>query len=251
MEKALQPKDRTNPVSIKDRLESEDTTTKRDNKPQAMDDKTASCSEEHTSDADTDKSIDEDSIDIYVRTKKKVLRKRKRPQKRSSISNSATTTTTTTTTTTMMNVSSDENMKESLTKKFCNKEPLMPFVDNSTLTQACEPDKNAESLDKKIVIDTLDRVKQEANAMDQPVGADQQVPATAAALLAQRAEKSAGASGSGSSKYATRMARHEVGGQSGESSHDEDDSDIVGVAGGEGASTVTSELGMLRLFALC
>lgn len=250
MEEALlEPKDPTN--SKKDCLETQDGASKHASKPQDMDDKhDGSCSEEHTSDADTDdKPFDENSIDLYERRKKrKVLRKRKRPQKRSSNSNS-----TTTTTTTMTSAASDVASKDTTTSKACANESLELFAaDNSTLTQASEADKcaEAESTDQKVVVDTLDRVKQEANAMDQPAvgaAADQQVPS---ALLAKRAEKSASASGSGTSKYVAAMARHEVNVQSGESSHDEDDSDIVGVAGGEGASTVTSELGMFSFFCL-
>jgi hypothetical protein len=247
MEEVMSPKERAKLSSGKDQLEAEETvggSCKREGK-QAMDEKAiGSCSEERTTDADTDKSNAEDTIVIFVRKKKKVLRKRKRPQKRSSSGNRTTITTTATTST-----AEDETSKDGVqANESQSSENLAIFPDSGGGGGggglSSEPDKSGPDFAEKSVLDTLDRVKQEAIAMDQPVGADQQVPTAGGALLAQRVDKSSSAGTSGSSKYAAAMARHEVAVHSADSSHDEDDSDIVGVvASGEGASTVTSELG--------
>lgn len=194
---------------------------------QAMAEKIASCSEDHSSDADSDKSNAEDTIVIIMRNKKKVLRKRKRPRKRSGSGGTSMAT---------MSESDDAN-KDELLKKSRNSDNLGSFSGGS------EVDRNTD-LSDKVVVDTLDRVKQEAIAMNQPVSVDQQVPSTTSALLAQRGDKDVGATASSRKYSLAGSAVVRTAAESGDSSHDEDDSDIVGaVAGGENASTVTSELG--------
>ena len=323
--KATQSKKRINPtMSMKD----VDAMYERMVDNEQMDEKVAS-SEEHTSEADTDKSNVEDTVVAHVRKKKKLLRKRKRPLKRSANGNVTITTTSTT---------GDGVSKESSPTKSRSSENATPSGDNNKVNKIAESEEKETS-------DTLDRVKQEAVTMNQPVIADQQVP-SAAALLIQRAEKvntipgppsnfdlsdkgsgilgqptnldlpdkNLAVRGMSSSNYEISDKNSIVRGlppsnydisekspvgrslqssnydfsdksanvrgaahnfelpekcsavrkppqmnfekdaslprppsnfeHSGESSHDEDDSDIVGVvAGGEGASTVTSELG--------
>lgn len=219
MEEILQSKERleskTLPNSVRKRKEQ-----------QIMDEKIASCSEDHSSDADSDKSNAEDTIVIVMRNKKKILRKRKRPQ-RTGIGVASLVT--------AMSESDDAIKDESLKKSRCGDMEL--FSENS------EVEKNMDE-PEKVVVDTLDRVKQEAIAMDQPVGVDQQVPSTTSALLAQRTNKDVSAAGSSRKYSLAAQGIIRTTAESGESSHDEDDSDIVGaVTGGENASTVTSELG--------
>lgn len=222
MEGILQTKDRlvtkSLPSSVRKRKEE-----------RMMDDKNASCSDDHSTDGDSDKSNGEDTIVIIMRNKKKVLRKRKRPQKRSGNVGTSIAT---------MSESDDTNKDDSL-KKSRSGDNLESFSGSS------EVDKNMDE-SEKVVVDTLDRVKQEAIAMDQPV--DQQVPTTVSALLAQKADKDVGAAGIGRKYSLSTPGIVRTAAESGESSRDEDDSDIVGaVAGGENASTVTSELGKKTL----
>ncbi|KAJ8674345.1 hypothetical protein QAD02_005607 [Eretmocerus hayati] len=222
--KGMMPKTRTIEF-VKSRLEVEEAAGKSDPKIASIEDKDGSCSDDHSSDGESDKSNPEDAIVLHVRKKKKLLRKRKRPQKRPVNENMVTTTTTTTSATGDESATKDDSLNKSRSS-----ENLVSLSDNNSTmtTQSSEVDKGNDS-SEKIVVDALDRVKQEAIAMDQ---SDQQVPTTTSgALLSQRVDKESLIVRSGG-KFAATIAMHESTGQSGESSHDEDDSDIVGVVSG-------------------
>lgn len=179
-------------TTAKNRGETNETTSILDNlKPvtiAALNEMDKDTSDEHTSDADSDKSIGEEDLIVrrQMRKKKLLLRKRKISQK-----------------------------------------------DMSKIRQSY-PANEEKSMSSSSCVDALDRAKQEANA------ADQQVPSTSGP--------------SGSNKFSGALSRNVAAVstaaiQSGDSSHDEDDSDIAGdvnIIRVEGASTVTSDLGKLN-----
>ncbi|XP_014601370.1 PREDICTED: ubiquitin carboxyl-terminal hydrolase 34 isoform X2 [Polistes canadensis] len=162
--------------------------------------------------ADTEKSNTEEPI-IHEKKKRKVLRKRKKPQKRPI----------TTIEKTLEDIVGQEGSiksKESLTSKSRTEDVLDGSIESGTLT----------SLDESKVVDTLDRVKQQAMALDPT---DQQVPTTASLL--RRASKN---------KYML-LVGHNVdrAPDSADTSHDEDDSNVAGVlAAADGPGAVISEL---------
>lgn len=210
-------------LKSKSRLESENITNNASCKREHVsDEKTGSCSdEEHTTDAETDKSNADETIVIHVRKKKKVvLRRNIRSQQRRSRGNRTTYCSTTTAT-------GEGSNKESSGSG--NNESLVNYSDNSTVTQLDDTEINNESVTDKVIVDTLDRVKQEAIVMDQTVGVE--VPASETLINQQRSEKVVDSLNE-STKFAVTLPRHDVGMNSAESSHDEDDSDIVGVVTG-------------------
>lgn len=162
--------------------------------------------------ADTEKSNTEEAV-IHEKKKRKVLRKRKKPQKRSI-------TTIEKTLEDIVGQESNIKSKELLNSKSRTEDVLDGSLESGTLT----------SLDESKVVDTLDRVKQQAMALDPT---DQQVPTTASLL--RRASKN---------KYMS-LVGHNVdrAPDSADTSHDEDDSDVAGVlAAADGPGAVISEL---------
>lgn len=162
--------------------------------------------------ADTEKSNTEEPV-IHEKKKRKVLRKRKKPQKRSI-------TTIEKTLEDIVGQESNIKSKELLNSKSRTEDVLDGSLESGTLT----------SLDESKVVDTLDRVKQQAMALDPT---DQQVPTTASLL--RRASKN---------KYMS-LVGHNVdrAPDSADTSHDEDDSDVAGVlAAADGPGAVISEL---------
>ncbi|KAK2584981.1 hypothetical protein KPH14_008512 [Odynerus spinipes] len=162
--------------------------------------------------ADTEKSNTEETI-LHEKKKRKVLRKRKKPQKRSITAIEKT----------LEDIVGQEGSiksKELLTSRSRTEDVLEGSLESGTLT----------SLDESKVVDTLDRVKQQAMALDPT---DQHVPPTASLL--RRANKS---------KYMS-LVGHNVdrAPDSADTSHDEDDSDVAGVlAAADGPGAVISEL---------
>ncbi|KAK1132977.1 hypothetical protein K0M31_014343 [Melipona bicolor] len=163
--------------------------------------------------ADTEKSNTEETIAIEKR-KRKVLRKRKKPQKRSLV----------TTDKALEGIVNEENNMKTkdlmLDIKYRPEDVLNSTLDTGGLV----------SIDDPKGVDALDRVKQQAMALDP---SDQQVPTTAALL--RRANKN---------KYMS-LVGHNVdrAPDSADTSHDEDDSDVAGVlAAADGPGAVISEL---------
>ncbi|XP_014226620.1 ubiquitin carboxyl-terminal hydrolase 34 isoform X1 [Trichogramma pretiosum] len=152
----------------------------------AVNDMDKNTSDEHTSDADSDKSAaGVDDVAVHLRKKKFVPRKRKVPA------------------------------------RILRHYPEVEEKTSVTASTSC--------------VDALDRVKQEAIAVDQ------QVPlVSTAAVTSNKYILNRSVTTGNTTVASTSLV------QSGDSSHDEDDSDIVGaVASGEGASTVTSDLNCL------
>ena len=163
--------------------------------------------------ADTEKSNTEETVAIEKR-KKKVLRKRKKPQKRSLV----------TVDKTLEGIVNEENNIKTkdlmLDMKYRPEDVLNSTLDTGGLVSIDDP-KN---------VDALDRVKQQAMALDP---SDQQVPTTA--TLLRRANKT---------KYMSLVAHNvDRAPDSADTSHDEDDSDVAGVlAAADGPGAVISEL---------
>ncbi|XP_011269828.1 ubiquitin carboxyl-terminal hydrolase 34 [Camponotus floridanus] len=163
--------------------------------------------------ADTEKSNTEEMF-VHEKKKRKILRKRKRPQKRSlSAVEKAL----------EAIVGQDDAVKSKdllVDAKGRTEDVLNSSLDVGALT----------SLDESKSVDALDRVKQQAIALDPN---DQQVPTTAALL--RRANKN---------KYMSIVGYNvDRAADSADSSHDEDDSDVAGVlAAADGPGAVISEL---------
>ncbi|XP_032664565.1 ubiquitin carboxyl-terminal hydrolase puf isoform X2 [Odontomachus brunneus] len=165
--------------------------------------------------ADTEKSNTEETF-LHEKKKRKILRKRKRPQKRS--------------------LNAVEQTLEDIVGQETNVKSKNLSVDAKSRT---EDVLNGglhvgalASLDEPKGVDALDRVKQQAMALDP---SDQQVPTTAALL--RRANKN---------KYMPPLVGYngiDRAADSADSSHDEDDSDVAGVlAAADGPGAVISEL---------
>ncbi|XP_050445730.1 ubiquitin carboxyl-terminal hydrolase 34 isoform X1 [Cataglyphis hispanica] len=163
--------------------------------------------------ADTEKSNTEEMF-VQEKKKRKILRKRKRPQKRSLNAVEKTLEDI---------VGQDDNVKSKdllVDAKNRTEDVLNSSLDVGALT----------TLDEPKSVDALDRVKQQAIALDPN---DQQVPTTAALL--RRANKN---------KYMSIVGYNvDRAADSADSSHDEDDSDVAGVlAAADGPGAVISEL---------
>lgn len=162
--------------------------------------------------ADTEKSNTEEMF-VHEKKKRKILRKRKRPQKRSL-------STVEKTLEDIVGQNDNVKSKDLLDAKSRTEDVLNSSLDVGALT----------SLDESKSVDALDRVKQQAIALDPN---DQQVPTTAALL--RRANKN---------KYMSIVGYNvDRTADSADSSHDEDDSDVAGVlAAADGPGAVISEL---------
>ncbi|KAG7202552.1 hypothetical protein KM043_009748 [Ampulex compressa] len=169
-----------------------------------------SCSD---AEADTEKSNTEETT-VSEKKKRKVLRKRKKPQKRLLVNVEKT----------LEDIVNEETSMKSkdliLDMKSRTEDVLNSTLDSHGLS----------SLDEPKSVDALDRVKQQAMALDPN---DQQVPTTAALL--RRANKS---------KYMSLVGHNtDRAPDSADTSHDEDDSDVAGVlAAADGPGAVISEL---------
>lgn len=164
--------------------------------------------------ADTEKSNTEETF-VLEKKKRKILRKRKRPQKRS--------------------LTAVEKTLEDIVSQESNVKSKNLSVDARSRTDDVLNGSlhvGALALDEPKSVDALDRVKQQAMALDPN---DQQVPTTAALL--RRANKN---------KYMPSLVGYngiDRAAESADSSHDEDDSDVAGVlAAADGPGAVISEL---------
>lgn len=163
--------------------------------------------------ADTEKSNTEETF-VHEKKKRKILRKRKRPQKRSLTAVEKT----------LEDIVAQEASAKSKNLSVDARNRTDDVLNGGLHVGALT------SLDEPKGIDALDRVKQQAMALDTN---DQQVPTTAALL--RRANKN---------KYMPLVGYNvDRTADSADSSHDEDDSDVAGVlTAADGPGAVISEL---------